>query len=82
MCDESDQALASFRAAQNKYSGSHVPLLYMGMEYLRTNHLSLAGHFLSSAQKTDPSDMLCCNELGVWSYRQVSLFGYCFYATI
>lgn len=73
MCDESDQALASFRAAQNKYSGSHVPLLYMGMEYLRTNHLSLAGHFLSSAQKTDPSDMLCCNELGVWSYRQVSL---------
>ena len=70
VCDESDQALASFRAAQNKYSGSHVPLLYMGMEYLRTNHLSLAGHFLNSAQKTDPCDLLCCNELGVWSYRQ------------
>ncbi|KAL7467024.1 hypothetical protein ACHAXS_007292 [Conticribra weissflogii] len=70
VCDESDQALASFRAAQTKYSGSHVPLLYMGMEYLRTNHLSLAGHFLSSAQKTDPSDPLCCNELGVWSYRR------------
>ena len=70
VCDESDQALASFRAAQNKYSGSHVPLLYMGMEYLRTNHLSLAGHFLNSAQRTDPYDMLCCNELGVWSYRQ------------
>jgi len=70
VCDESDQALASFRAAQNKYAGSHVPLLYMGMEYLRTNHLSLAGHFLTSAQRTDPSDPLCCNELGVWSYRQ------------
>jgi len=70
VCDESDQALASFRAAQTKYPGSHVPLLYMGMEYLRTNHLSLAGHFLSSAQKTDPADPLCCNELGVWSYRR------------
>ncbi|KAL7429965.1 hypothetical protein ACHAXM_002927 [Skeletonema potamos] len=70
VCDESDQALASFRAAQNKYAGSHVPLLYMGMEYLRTNHLSLAGHFLTSAQKTDASDPLCCNELGVWSYRR------------
>mmetsp|Transcript_24708 Transcript_24708/g.59568 ORF Transcript_24708/g.59568 Transcript_24708/m.59568 type:complete len:1161 (-) Transcript_24708:151-3633(-) len=70
VCDESDQALASFRAAQNKFSGSHVPLLYMGMEYLRTNHLSLAGHFLNSAQRTDPDDMLCCNELGVWAYRQ------------
>ena len=70
VCDESDQALASFRAAQNKFAGSHIPLLYMGMEYLRTNHLSLAGHFLTSAQKTDASDPLCCNELGVWSYRR------------
>jgi tetratricopeptide (TPR) repeat protein len=70
ICDESDQALASFRAAQNKYSGSHIPLLYMGMEYLRTNHLSLASHFLLSAQKTDPGDPLCCNELGVWAYRR------------
>ncbi|KAL3804331.1 hypothetical protein HJC23_011259, partial [Cyclotella cryptica] len=72
-CDESDQALASFRAAQNKYSGSHIPLLYMGMEYLRTNHLSLAGHFLASSQKTDASDPLCCNELGVWSFRRGDL---------
>ncbi|KAL3775344.1 hypothetical protein ACHAWO_001275 [Cyclotella atomus] len=73
ICDESDQALASFRAAQNKYSGSHIPLLYMGMEYLRTNHLSLAGHFLASSQKTDPSDPLCCNELGVWAFRRGDL---------
>ena len=69
-CDESDQALASFRAAQNKLRGGHVPLLYMGMEYLRTNHLSLAGHFLRGAQETDPSDPLVCNELGVWSSRR------------
>lgn len=73
ICDESDQALASFRAAQNKYSGSHIPLLYMGMEYLRTNHLSLAGHFLASSQQTDPSDPLCCNELGVWAFRRGDL---------
>eukprot|EP00956_Cyclotella_meneghiniana_P013810 scaffold20263_cov69-Cyclotella_meneghiniana.AAC.10 len=73
ICDESDQALASFRAAQGKYSGSHIPLLYMGMEYLRTNHLSLAGHFLASSQKTDPSDPLCCNELGVWAFRRGDL---------
>jgi anaphase-promoting complex subunit 6 len=73
VCDESDQALALFRAAQNKYSGSSVPLLYMGMEYLRTNHLSLANHFLNSTQRTDPCDMLCCNELGVWCYRQGNL---------
>jgi len=69
-CDESDQALASFRAARRLHSGSHYPMLYMGMEYLRTNHLSLAGHFLSSAREMGKGDPLCCNELGVWAYRK------------
>ena len=37
VCDESKQALAlaSFRAFQKKHTSIHVPLLYMGMEYLR-----------------------------------------------
>ena len=70
VCDKSNEALALFRTAQNKYSGSHVHLLCTGMEYLRTIHLILAGHFLTSAQRTDSSDLLYCNELGVWGYRQ------------
>lgn len=64
-CDESDQALASYRAAQRLSPGEHTPLLYMGMEYVRTNHLVLAGYFLNSALTASGGDPLCSHELGV-----------------
>jgi tetratricopeptide (TPR) repeat protein len=64
-CDESDQALASFRAAQRLSPGEHSSLLYMGMEYVRTNHLVLAQYFLESALSTSGGDPLCSHELGV-----------------
>ena len=63
--DESDQALASFRAAQRLSPGEHSSLLYMGMEYVRTNHLVLAEHFLTAANKSSLGDPLCLHELGV-----------------
>jgi len=64
-CDESDQALASFRAAQRLSPGEHTSLLYMGMEYVRTNHLVLAQYFLQAALKASGGDPLCLHELGV-----------------
>jgi len=70
LCDENDQANACFRAAQRLYAGSHYPMLYMGMEHLRTNNIPLAGHFLNSARSMGRDDPLCCNELGVWAYRK------------
>jgi len=64
-CDESDQALASFRAAQRLSPGEHTSLLYMGMEYNRTNHLVLAQNFLNTALQNSGGDPLCYHELGV-----------------
>lgn len=64
-CDESDQALASFRAAQRLSPGDHSALMYMGMEYVRTNHLPLASHFLESALASSGNDPLCLHEMGV-----------------
>ena len=69
-CDENDQANTCFRHAQRLYSGSHYPMLYMGMEHLRTNNIPLSGHFLNSARSMSKSDPLCCNELGTWAYRK------------
>lgn len=69
-CDENDQANACFRSAQRLHSGSHYPMLYMGMEHLRTNNVPLAGHYLKSARSIELSDPLCSNELGVWAYRR------------
>lgn len=69
-CDENDQANACFRSAQRLHSGSHYPMLYIGMEHLRTNNIPLAGHFLKSAMNMESNDPLCANELGVWAYRK------------
>ncbi len=69
-CDESDQALASFRAAQRLSPGEHSSLLYMGMEYVRTNHLVLASHFLQAAVSASGGDPLCFHELGVLAAHQ------------
>ena len=73
-CDESDQALASFRAAQRLSPGEHTSLLYMGMEYVRTNHLVLANYFLqASMTNSSGADPLCLHELGVLSSQRGKL---------
>ena len=70
-CDESDQALVSFREAQRLAPGNHVSLLYIGMEYLRTNHLVLAQHFLLAAHDScHGMDALAKSELGVLNMAQ------------
>ena len=70
-CDESDQALASFRAAQRLAPGNHTSLLYIGMEYLRTNHLVLAQHFLKAANDSSGgTDPLVKSETGVLKLHQ------------
>ncbi|GKY92711.1 hypothetical protein MPSEU_000241300 [Mayamaea pseudoterrestris] len=69
-CDESDQALASFRAAQRLSPGEHTSLLYMGIEYTRTNHLVLSGYFLNAALKSSGGDPLCLHELGVLDFQK------------
>ncbi|KAG5190080.1 hypothetical protein JKP88DRAFT_299695 [Tribonema minus] len=48
--DDSDRAVGAYRAATRACAGSYYPHLYMGMEYLRTNNLGLAGHFLDAAR--------------------------------
>lgn len=49
--EESDPALAAYRTAARFFSGSHLPLLCIGMEYLRNSaHLTLAKQFLSQVQ--------------------------------
>jgi anaphase-promoting complex subunit 6 len=71
--DESDQALASFRAAQRLSPGDTLPLLYMGVEYVRTNHLPLAQHFLRCARAQSQDDPLCLHESGVLDLQRGDL---------
>ena len=62
--------MAAYRSASRLFQGSHVPLLFIGMEYLRTNNLPLAKHFLRGAHRLCASDPMVSNELGVVELRQ------------
>ena len=67
--DESDQALLAYRTAHRLFEGSHLPLVCMGMEYLKTNNYSLASQFLLSSSVANPDDPLAWNELGCVEYK-------------
>ena len=68
--NEGDQAMVAYRTAARLFHGSHIPLLYIGMEYLRKKNVSLALQFLKQAAVACPDDPLSYNELGVLYYKQ------------
>eukprot|EP00762_Andalucia_godoyi_P002237 ANDGO_07485.mRNA.1 Anaphase-promoting complex subunit 6 len=70
MEDESDQAIAAYRQAQRLCPESHVPLLYLGQEYMTADNFPFAEMNLDTACKHGASDPCVWNELGVLKYRQ------------
>jgi anaphase-promoting complex subunit 6 len=67
--DESDQALAAYRTASRLFPGSHLPWLFIGVEYVRTNSLPLAQQCLEAARgmRTDPCVL---NEMAVIAFHR------------
>mmetsp|Transcript_94553 Transcript_94553/g.276308 ORF Transcript_94553/g.276308 Transcript_94553/m.276308 type:complete len:569 (-) Transcript_94553:8-1714(-) len=68
--DESDQALAAYRTASRLFPGSHLPWLFIGMEYVRTNSLQLAQQCLECARSLMPTDPHIYNEIGVVAFHR------------
>lgn len=68
--DESDQALAAYRTASRLFPGSHLPWLFIGMEYVRTNSLQLAQQCLEFARALAPTDPHVYNEIGVVAFHR------------
>jgi len=68
--DESDQALAAYRTASRLFPGSHLPWLFIGMEYVRTNSLQLAQQCLECARTLAPSDPHVYNEIAVVAFHR------------
>jgi len=67
--DESDQAMAAYRTASRLFPGCHIPIMCIGMEYMRTNNLPLAEQLLLNAKSVCPLDPMIYNELGVLYFR-------------
>ena len=67
--DESDQAMAAYRTASRMFPGYFLPQLCMGMEYARTNNLSLARQYFTYAENMSPSNPVVQNEAGTLQFR-------------
>ncbi|XP_078177095.1 anaphase promoting complex 6 isoform X1 [Carex rostrata] len=66
---ENDHALTAYRTTARLFPGCHLPMLYIGMESMRTRNFKLAEQYLLEAKKKCPYDPLVYNELGVVAYH-------------
>ncbi|KAJ3674101.1 hypothetical protein LUZ60_006093 [Juncus effusus] len=65
---ETDHALTAYRTASRLFPGCQLPMLYIGMECMRTHNFKLAEQYILEAKIKCPSDPLVYNELGVVAY--------------
>lgn len=66
---EHDQAISAYSTAARLFQGTHLPQLFLGMQNLQLNNLSLAREYLRTAYDLCETDPLLLNELGVVYYN-------------
>lgn len=62
---EHDQAMAAYFKSSHLMKGSHLPLLYVGLEHALTDNVGLAEKFFRQAHSLAPNDPFVLHELGV-----------------
>ncbi|KAI9727223.1 MAG: anaphase promoting complex subunit cdc16 [Cirrosporium novae-zelandiae] len=67
---EHDQAISAYSTAARLFQGTHLPQLFLGMQNLQLNNLTLAQEYLNAAHSLCQTDPLLLNELGVVFYHQ------------
>ncbi|KAA3676167.1 anaphase-promoting complex subunit 6 [Paragonimus westermani] len=67
---EHDQAIASYCTAAQVIQGSHVPIMYIGIEYSASNNRNLADRFLFQAYKLNSSDPFIMHEFGTLAFQK------------
>ena len=66
---EHDQAISAYSTAARLFQGTHLPQLFLGMQNLQLNNMTLAHEFLNAAHTLCSTDPLLLNELGVVFYH-------------
>jgi anaphase-promoting complex subunit 6 len=67
---EHDQAISAYSTAARLFQGTHLPQLFLGMQNLQLNNLSLSREYLRTAYDLCETDPLLLNELGVVYYNE------------
>lgn len=70
---EHDQAISAYSTAARLFQGTHLPQLFLGMQHLQLNNITLADEYLNNAFILCKSDPLLLNELGVVFYHKEHL---------
>ncbi|GAA5969752.1 hypothetical protein JCM11641_008031 [Rhodosporidiobolus odoratus] len=77
---EHDQAITAYSTAQRHLPGSHLPLLFIGMQHLGLGNATLAEEYVTAAAQVCSEDPAVRNEMGVVAmmnqqyHRAVQLF--------
>ncbi|KAI0087322.1 TPR-like protein [Irpex rosettiformis] len=66
---EHDHAVTAYSTCARMFTGSHLPLLFIGMEHIVLSNLPLADEALFAAQSMCDSDPLLINEQAVMAYN-------------
>jgi anaphase-promoting complex subunit 6 len=70
---EHDQAISAYSTAARLFQGTHLPQLFLGMQNLQLNNLSLAREYLNTAYGLCETDPLLLNEMGVVAFHENQL---------
>ena len=66
---EHDQAMAAYFTASKVMPGAHQPLLYIGIEYTKTNNSKLAERFFNQALSISSDDPFIKHEIGQIAFQ-------------
>lgn len=66
---EHDQAISAYSTGARLFQGTHLPQLFLGMQNLQLNNMTLAREYLTAAHALCQTDPLLLNELGVVLYH-------------
>ncbi|KZV78912.1 TPR-like protein [Exidia glandulosa HHB12029] len=67
---EHDHAITAYSTCARLFQGTHLPLMFVGMEHIRLSHFDAADDALNAAYKMCDSDPLLVNEMGVMAYNR------------
>ncbi|CAG8559618.1 8726_t:CDS:10 [Paraglomus occultum] len=67
---EHDQAITAYSTAARLFQGSHLPVLFIGMQHLQASNLLAAEEYLLTSYQICKGDPLVLNELGVLYYNK------------
>lgn len=70
---EHEQAISAYSTASRFFPGTHLPNLFLGMQYLQMSNLTLAEEYLLSSYSICSMDPLLLNEMGVIYYHKNEL---------